>query len=257
MIHTKIRTGAGTAAIAVALALAVATPAGAAPAPSTADAQVAVSAGGQVDAADLVTQQQAQRAANASSWGDRGYRAEREEPTAASAESGSPFHLDMLRDGATASAAVRYRASGSGDTTDGRPVGSIVEQRSFVYPNAAGASTALTRHLDYLEGLQPSPEWAEVFGLRATRVTGVANDAYWRDLSVPAGIESNLVFRQGNIVTLLTTSEYEIDTSQENRAWTVRLGTALAAAQRPGHSTSPATPAVVRLGSHPLEAGDI
>lgn len=257
MIHTKIRTGAGTAVIAVALALAVAAPAGAAPAPSPSDAQLAASASRQLDAADLVTQQQAQRAANASSWGDRGYRAEREEPTAASAGSGSPFTIDMLRDGATASSAVRYRASDSGEMTDGRPVGSIVEQRSFAYPSAAGASTALTRHLSYLSGLRPSPEWVEAAGLRATRITGVADDAYWRDLSVPAGIESILVFRQGNVVTLLTTSEYEIDTSQENRSRTVRLATALAAAQQAGHSTSPATPAVVRLGSHPVEIGDI
>lgn len=206
-----------------------------------------------VEVEDLVTEAQAQRAWVASTRGTPRITAVRESSPPALAGPGSPYHLGAFRQSAVSSATVRYRASSDA----GLPFGHLTDQRTFVYADAASAARALSRDLAQLRSLRVSPEWVEAEGLSVTLATGVGNDAYWREIAGSPGLESNLVFRQGNVVTVFSTSEYELDTVQQTRTSTLVLAKELVQRQRGAHGSSAATAAVQRLASDPIRTGRI
>ncbi|MEJ7651274.1 MAG: hypothetical protein WKF57_19865 [Nakamurella sp.] len=148
---------------------------------------------------------------------------------------------------------VRYRASSNA----GLPFGHLTDQRTFAYPDAATASRALTRDLNYLRALKVTPKWVEAEGLMVTQAPGVGNDAYWRTVKGSPGLDTNLVVRQGNVVTIFSTWEYEVDTVQQTRTSTLTLAEELVQRQRTAHGSSAATAAVQHLGSAPIRAGRI
>ncbi|WP_353648824.1 hypothetical protein ABLG96_18695 [Nakamurella sp. A5-74] len=263
MIRTICR-ATGITGIAAGLVVAMSLPAGAAPvsaaqsmltasSSAAAEAAVAQRISKQVEVGDLVTKAQAQRAWVASTRGDKRISVVRESAPAASTGSGSPYHLGNFRQSAVASAVVRYRASSNA----GLPFGHLTEQRTFAYPDAATASRALTRDLNYLRALKVSPQWVEAEGLSVKLATGVGDDAYWRTVKGSPGLETELVFRQGNVVTIFSTWEYEVDTVQQTRTSTLTLAEELVQRQRTAHGSSAATAAVQLLGSDPIRTGKI
>lgn len=263
MIRTICR-ATGITGMTATLVVAMSLPAGAAPLSAAQETVMTSSAAAvrsavaqrisqDVQVSDLVTKAQAQRAWVASTRGTQRIAVVRESSPPASAGSGSPYHLGAFRQSAVSSATVRYRAWSNA----GLPFGHITDQRTFVYADAASASRALTRDLNYLRALEVSPRWVEAEGLSVTRVTGVGNDAYWRTVKGSPGLESNLVFRQGNVVTIFSTSEYEVDTVQQTRTSTLVLAKELVQRQRVVHGSSGATAAVQQLASAPIRTGRI
>lgn len=263
MIRTICR-ATGITGITAGLVLAMTPAAGAAPgsagqktlpASSTTAAEVAVAQriSKQVEVGDLVTKAQAQRAWVASTRGDARISVVRESAPPASTGSGSPYHLGKFRQDAVASAVVRYRAS----SNVGMPFGHLTDQRTFAYSDAAAASRALIRDLGYLRALKVTPQWVEAEGLMVKHAPGIGNDAYWRTVKGSPGLETNLVVRQGNVVTVFSTSEYEIDTVQQTRTSTITLAKELVQRQRAAHGSSGATAAVQQLASSPIRTGRI
>lgn len=123
-----------------------------------------------------------------------------------------------------------------------------------MYSTPTGAASSITRHLNYLASLRPSSTWGDQYGFRVHRVAGVGNDAYWLDESFVGDPSfATLVFRQGNIVTLLSigqdTAAQGPDTTSRS---TVILARELTAWQRRNHSGSAATARVLELGVHPI-----